>query len=153
MITRRKVREKVLQAVYAFELGGGGAKHTIETIIVPGLQHDAAALAFAKRLFLQSLAISEDADLLIAEHAEHWDLARIALLDRLVLRMALCEFLCFEDIPPKVTINEAIEIGKQYSTGGSGKFINGILDAALAQLQERGELRKSGRGLIGMTTE
>ncbi len=153
MITRRKIRECVLQAVYAFELGGGDAEHIIETIIAPGLRQDAAALAFARRLFLQSLIISEDADRIIAEHAEHWDLSRIALLDRLVLRMALCEFLCFEDIPPKVTINEAIEMGKQYSTGGSGKFINGILDAALAQLRERGMLRKSGRGLIGMTTE
>ena len=64
--------------------------------------------------------------------------------------MAVCEFLSFEDIPPKVTINEAIDIAKRYSTDKSGKFINGILDATLLDLQKQGRLKKSGRGLIGM---
>ena len=64
--------------------------------------------------------------------------------------MAICELLTFEDIPPKVSINEAIEVAKRYSTSKSGKFINGILDAVLISLQREGRLRKKGRGLLGM---
>ncbi len=64
--------------------------------------------------------------------------------------MAICEMLSFPDIPPKVSINESIEIAKKYSTENSGKFINGILDAVLLVLYEEGRLRKSGRGLVGM---
>ena len=60
--------------------------------------------------------------------------------------------LCFEDIPPKVSINEAIEIAKRYSTDRSGKFINGILDAILSEFKREGRLNKTGRGLIGMET-
>ena len=71
-------------------------------------------------------------------------------IDRNVLRLAVCELLFLEDIPPKVTINEAIDIAKRYSTEKSGEFINGILDAALLDLQKQGRLKKTGRGLIGM---
>ena len=66
--------------------------------------------------------------------------------------MAICEMLSFPDIPPKVSINESIEIAKKFSTENSGKFINGILDAVLLVLYEEGRLRKSGRGLVGMDT-
>lgn len=59
-------------------------------------------------------------------------MGRIALIDKILLRMAICELLYFPDIPPKVSINEAIEIAKEFSTAGSGKFINGILDAILS---------------------
>ena len=66
--------------------------------------------------------------------------------------MAICEMLSFPDIPPKVSLNESIEIAKKFSTENSGKFINGILDAVLLVLYEEGKLRKSGRGLVGMDT-
>jgi N utilization substance protein B len=72
-------------------------------------------------------------------------------VDRLTLRMAITEFLHFEDIPPKVTINEAIEVAKSYSTEQSGTFLNGILDAVLKTLKTEGRLRKSGRGLVDIT--
>jgi N utilization substance protein B len=68
-------------------------------------------------------------------------------LDKLILRLALCEFLHFPDIPPKVTIDEAIEIAKKYSTEKSGRFVNGILDAVLIDLRKEGRLHKKGRGL------
>ena len=64
------------------------------------------------------------------------------------LRIALCELLYFPDIPPKVTINEAIEIAKDFSTESSGTFVNGIMDAILIELRKDGELNKSGRGLV-----
>nr|WP_243663960.1 transcription antitermination factor NusB [Rhodothermus marinus] len=66
--------------------------------------------------------------------------------------MAICELLAFEDIPPKVSINEAIELAKKYSTEKSGQFVNGVLDAVVLDLQRQGRLKKSGRGLIGMET-
>jgi N utilization substance protein B len=74
---------------------------------------------------------------------------RIALIDKLLLQIGITELMYFPEIPPKVSINEVIEIAKDYSTSNSGKFINGILDAILSELKESGNLNKSGRGLIG----
>lgn len=152
MSSRREARERVMQALYAFELGGGEVEHIIDSLIKPELSEEASSLRFAESLFLRTLDTVEEADAIIAEHTENWDIARIALIDRILLRMALCEFLIFEDIPPKVTINEAIDIAKRYSTSKSGQFINGILDAAVLELQRSGRLKKSGRGLVGMQT-
>jgi len=73
---------------------------------------------------------------------------RIAFIDKLLLRIGIGELLFAEDVPPKVTINETIEIAKEFSTAKSGKFINGILDAVLIDLKDEGKLRKVGRGLI-----
>ena len=150
MSSRREARERVMQALYAFTLGGGEVPHILDTLVKPRFNEDTTTLKFAETLFLRTLDIADEADRLIGRHADNWDLSRIALIDRILLRMAVCEFLSFEDIPPKVTINEAIDIAKRYSTDKSGKFINGILDAALLDLQQQGRLKKSGRGLIGM---
>ena len=68
-------------------------------------------------------------DTVIKEKLENWDLDRVAIIDKVILRLAITEIFHFEEIPPEVSINEAIELAKKYSTGGSGKFINGILDA------------------------
>ena len=73
------------------------------------------------------------------------------MIDHILLRIGLCEIYYFPDIPPKVSINEAIEIAKEYSTAGSGKFINGILDAVLNDLKKAGKLNKTGRGLLEET--
>jgi N utilization substance protein B len=70
------------------------------------------------------------------------------LIDKVLLRIGICELIYFPDIPPKVSINETIEIAKEYSTARSGKFINGILDAILSELKETGKLNKTGRGLV-----
>jgi len=70
-------------------------------------------------------------DGLIKQHTEKWELSRIAVLDRIILRLAICEISFFDDIPPKVTINEAIEIARKYSTEKSDKFVNGVLDAVM----------------------
>lgn len=150
MSTRREAREVAMQALYAFELGGGEASHILDTIVKERLVEDHEGIEFATRLFLRTLDRLEESDRLIERHTENWDLSRIALIDRIVLRMAICEFRGFEDIPPKVTINEAIEVVKKYSTERSGQFVNGILDAILAELRTAGELKKKGRGLVGM---
>lgn len=150
MSSRREARERVLQALYAFELGGGDAAHVIKWQIKAHLKDDPTILKFAESLFLRTVGRTEVVDEIIERHTQNWDIARIALIDRILLRMALCEFIAFEDIPPKVTINEFIEIAKLYSTEKSGQFVNGILDAAVLELEQAGELNKSGRGLVGL---
>ncbi|HNL26402.1 MAG TPA: transcription antitermination factor NusB, partial [bacterium] len=87
-------------------------------------------------------------DVLIRARAQNWEFERIALIDRISMRMALCEILFFEDIPPKVSINEMIEISKRYSTDKSSKFINGILDSIYEDLKNVGRITKTGRGII-----
>jgi transcription antitermination protein NusB len=87
----------------------------------------------------------------INSRVNNWEMSRIALIDLILLRMGICELLFFPEIPPKVSINEAIEIAKEFSTAGSGKFINGILDAILSDLRTKGKLNKLGRGLIDET--
>jgi N utilization substance protein B len=155
MSTRREARERTLQALYARELSGDSADHVIETALRPGLEDPKhpQPYRFAERLFLRTLDHAEEADALIVEHVRNWELDRIALLDRLVLRMAITEILYFDDIPPKVTINEAIEVAKAFSTDRSGPFVNGILDATLKGLREQGRVKKSGRGLIEVSND
>lgn len=75
-------------------------------------------------------------DGVIDETLENWELSRIAIVDKVILRMALAEIFYFEDIPPEVSINEAIEMAKKFSTAKSGKFINGLLDAIYKKLKE-----------------
>lgn len=150
MSTRREVRERVMQALYAYEQGGGEPAEILQRVLRPSIEDDAAGLRFAETLFLRTIDRTEEADAVIERHVRNWELGRIALVDRLVLRVALTEFLAFDDIPPKVSINEAIEVAKRYSTHKSGQFVNGILDAALLKLLAEGRVKKTGRGLVGM---
>lgn len=85
---------------------------------------------------------------LIAGKTKNWDIERIAALDKIILKMALNEMIHFPSIPVKVTINEYIEISKQYSTPKSRQFVNGILDVLAEELQKEGIIKKSGRGLL-----
>ena len=86
------------------------------------------ALRFPADLCGKCLENEARLDALIEEAAEHWRLERIARMDRIILQMALAELLFFPDIPPKVTINEAIELARRFSTEKSAQFVNGILD-------------------------
>ncbi len=147
MSNRRKIRETVLQALYASQLGDHHPEEVLQTIVNPGLKEDATGLAFAERLFLRSLDNLEQTDTLIRDHIANWDIGRLATVDRIILQMAITEFLTFEDIPTKVTINEAIEIAKNYSTAKSGRFVNGILDAVVDTLRSEDRIDKKGRGL------
>jgi len=148
MVQRREVRELVVQALYAEEISQNEWGHILETIIKPKFKTDKQNYKFAERLFFETLNNRQQLDEVIKLHISNWDIDRLNVTDKIILRMALCEFLHFEEVPTKVTINEAIEIAKDYSTAKSGNFINGILDAALVQLSEEGEIQKSGRGLI-----
>ncbi len=141
-----------MQALYAHEQSGGEADHILHTLIFPELGDDPKTRSFAEALFRTTLDVMDEVDDIIQSHATNWDLHRITAVDRALLRMATTEFLEFEEIPPKVSIDEAIEIGKTYSTDDSGPFINGVLDSVLMDLHSDGRLEKSGRGLVGMDT-
>ncbi len=84
--------------------------------------------AFALSLFDSTLLHAGDIDRLITGAAQNWQVKRMAAIDRAVIRMAVSEMLYFKDVPPKVVINEALELAKRYSTAASGSFVNGILD-------------------------
>lgn len=103
---------------------------------------------FAETLYKQTLEDDAKSEKLIAESVQNWDVERVALLDKIILKMALCEMQLFRGIPVKVTINEYIEISKLYSTPKSKQFVNGILDKLAQDLAASGEIRKSGRGLL-----
>ena len=94
--------------------------------------------------------INEDAKLLevIEPTLKNWDVDRVAIIDMILLKMALCELTSFPTIPTKVTLNEFVEISKLYSTDKSKDFINGILDRLMKQLNKDGKIKKEGRGLL-----
>lgn len=103
---------------------------------------------FLNTLFDRSLENDADYEQLLVDQLQNWDVERVAMLDKIILKLAVCELLNFPNIPVKVTINEYIELAKAYSTPKSGKFVNGILDNLSEKLQASGRLRKSGRGLL-----
>jgi N utilization substance protein B len=162
---RRLARERVMQLLYAHELGGSD----IDTLRWELIERDLSkadeseemettpfendnessenARAFARALIGEILAHREEIDRIITEKLVRWDFQRVALIDRILIQMGIAELLYFPDIPPKASINELIEIAKDFSTEESGKFINGILHAIMTHLTESGLMKKSGRGL------
>jgi transcription antitermination protein NusB len=104
--------------------------------------------AFFEELYYKTLEEDTRYEELIMSHIQNWDVERVALIDKITMKMALCEMHIFRSIPVKVTINEYIEISKLYSTPKSKQFINGVLDKLAQELTENGAIRKSGRGLI-----
>lgn len=103
---------------------------------------------FTTTLFQQTIRHNEAFQELISQKTQNWDADRIALMDILLMKMAISEFMHFSSIPVKVTINEYLEISKEYSTPKSNSFINGILDKILFELKAKNEIKKFGRGLI-----
>ena len=103
---------------------------------------------FVERLFTAAAQLDEEYYQLIASHTKNWEVDRLPLTDRVILHMAIGEMITFPNIPVKVTINEYIELAKEYSTPKSRQFINGILDVISKELVRTGKIKKSGRGLI-----
>ncbi len=145
-VRRRIVREKVVQALYAHEISKDPADHVIEYNLV-GLKNNKDAYAFAGELVRTTIDKASELDELIKSKVANWDFKRIAIVDRVILRMALCELYHFPDIPTRVTMNEAIELAKLFSTEKSGQFVNGVLDAVVDDLKNSGIHAKKGRGL------
>ncbi len=105
-------------------------------------------VAFVRTLYRQTVIQSDENESMIREKAENWDMERIAMIDMILMKMALTEAREFSQIPIKVTLNEYIEISKFYSTPKSNTFINGILDKLFAEMKASGKIKKVGRGLI-----
>ncbi|MDB5000862.1 MAG: transcription antitermination factor NusB [Mucilaginibacter sp.] len=103
---------------------------------------------FVINLFEQTIRHDAEYQALIAEKTQNWEPDRIAMMDTLLMKMAIVEFINFTSIPVKVTINEYLEISKEFSTPKSNSFINGILDKILFELKAQNKIRKIGRGLI-----
>jgi transcription antitermination protein NusB len=104
--------------------------------------------AFLKDLFRRTANYESELTQLISEKTKNWEADRLAMVDLLLMRMALCEMLHFPYIPVKVTINEYLELAKLYSTPNSHGFINGILDKIHQELKQQNKLTKTGRGLV-----
>jgi len=150
---RRQIREKILQALYTIELRDTDIESAAGWLLTREIIEDANAMKFFNLLIGSIKEHMHEIDRYIADHTFNWDMNRIAIIDKNILRMALAEILYCEDIPPKVSINEAIEIAKKFSsTDKSSKFVNGILDAIFNDLKSQGKIHKNGRGLIDHST-
>lgn len=108
---------------------------------------------FVKLLFRKAVLNYRQSSELIDNNTTNWEVDRIALMDTLVMQLAIAEVLEFPEIPVKVTLNEYIEIAKYYCTPKSSTFVNGILDNIFREMREKGLLKKYGRGLIGESTD
>ncbi|MEN8192855.1 MAG: transcription antitermination factor NusB [Bacteroidota bacterium] len=143
---RRIVRETCMKLLYAYQIGGDSLTKLIDTMFLEiRNQNDKE---FGERLINLVIAHNDELNSNIKKKVSNWELDRIALLDRILIKMGMVEILYFEDIPPKVSMNEVIDIAKEYSTANSSKFINGILDSLLSDLKNEGKLKKVGRGLM-----
>ena len=103
---------------------------------------------FIEKLYESTTDLDDEYKELIAQNTRNWEVERLPLTDRTILEMAIAELMVFPNIPVKVTINEYIELAKNYSTPNSRQFINGILDVISKELKDKGSMKKSGRGLI-----
>lgn len=112
------------------------------------LPDDDTVIEFGRRLLAVTMEQAEDLEKLIEPTLKNWDMERLAVLDVIIIKMALVEFLHFPTIPTKVTLDEFVDISKEYSTPKSKDFVNGILDKLMKTLVEEGKIKKEGRGLL-----
>ncbi len=131
---RKKARELVLKCLYAHDSTGESIDSICEALIrTAELAEDSQR--FAEQLLRKVIEDGPQLDKRIAAFSENWDIERVAMVDLCILRIAICEFTSFPDIPAKVSINEAVELAKKYSTQQSSRFVNGILDAVYRHLE------------------
>ena len=122
---RRAARQCVLEALFAYQFS---KNDTIDQLVSenPELKDNNDFIQSLFDIVLEHVKLTED---IIRSHLENWEIDRVALIDKILLKMGICEIYFIDDIPPKVTISEMVEIAKVYSTDESPVFINGILDA------------------------
>jgi len=155
---RREARERAVQFLFQYDLNPaeklddalnqfwdsqqtaaiagekGGATWGQKVELPEPTAEEASVRLFADPLIRGVLEFRDEADACITKHAQNWELRRIAAVDRNILRLAIYEMLHRDDIPPVVSINEAVDIAKKFSTQDSGKFVNGILDKVNGEL-------------------
>ena len=131
MRNRTKSREYALQMLYQLDIRRASPKQILDEFWQTSESTESAEeiKQFANQLFEGTAARLAEIDPLITSHADNWDMKRMAVIDRNILRLGVFELFYGEEVPPKVCINEAIELAKRFGDTESGKFINGILDA------------------------
>jgi len=127
-------------AALAVEKGPANYGQTVE--LPPPTSHEAAVQLFADPLIRGTLEHRDELDKSIEQYAQNWSIKRIAAVDRNILRLAIYEMNHREDIPPVVSINEAVDIAKKFSTHDSGKFVNGLLDRVKKELMRPARIVK-----------
>jgi N utilization substance protein B len=136
MTLRRKARELALQLLYQWDLRAE-TPEKVEEAFWPGARAAQTTREFAHRLFSGTVAVVEELDKLIEAHATNWRLERMSAIDRNILRLAVFE-LRFATAPPRVVLDEAVELAKKFSDDAAPAFVNGVLDAV-----SKGEIRNS----------
>ena len=128
--SRRRAREVALKVLYALE-STDDPFGEVFSVVADREGLSGAPRDFAEALSSKVLEHKDELDTIIANVLEHWRIERTSRIDRLLIRMALAEYFFFPDIPPKVSIDEAVELARTYSTSGSPAFVNGVLDAIM----------------------
>ena len=131
---RRKAREIVLQSLYEAEFSDS----TWEEILAGHTDRRGSTdetVEYARALLSTTIENKDRLDVAIRSALQNWDMDRISLIDKNILRFALCEIIYFPEVPPKVIVNEAIEVAHRFSSVDAGKFVNGILDRFLEQFR------------------
>ena len=136
---KRQARIITLQVIYAHELKGSDLDDTCAFMLDEGKPPMVNVIKYGKQLSNLIFQYAIEVDELIKYRSKNWDFDRITLIDKLILRMALVEMIHMDEIPPKVSIAEGVEIAKQFSTEDSSSFINGILDAVYNDIVKKKE--------------
>jgi N utilization substance protein B len=135
MGTRRQGREWVLQLLFQVDLNPSSTEDTLKPFWEERPDAEPATREFAERLFLGTVSHRDELDATMRRYVQNWSIKRMGVVDRNVLRMALYELMHCEDIPPVVTINEAVDLAKFFSNTESGRFVNGVLDRVRKDLK------------------
>ncbi len=135
MSARRKARELALKALYAYEISGSDPQQ-ISDDIISSSQIKEEAKDFSRILFERAVKNIEKIDNLIKASVKSWDFSRVALVEKNILRIGICELLFFSETPVAIIINEAVELGKKYGEKDSKSFINGVLDYMAKALEK-----------------
>ena len=136
---RRSSRELALKFLYQFELNAGDLDEQIKLFLERNSSQEDVE-SFMKELVVSLIDKIEEIDEIIQKFSDHWVLDRMTVIDRNILRMGTCELLFIFSTPPKVVINEAIDIAKKYGNEDSPEFINGILDKVYNEIGQKGPL-------------
>jgi len=132
MTNRRQARECALEVLYRLDLVGDESENTIAEILLRKNPSEEAE-TYLRRLIDAALGNQQEIDTILRKHLTRWRLERLTVLDRAILRLAAAEILYFDDVPPKVSINEAVDIAKKYGDDEAGKFVNGVLDSVFQE--------------------
>ncbi|MEO0078989.1 MAG: transcription antitermination factor NusB [candidate division WOR-3 bacterium] len=133
MTNRRLARECALEVMYRLDLVADDPDSTIEEIVARKNPSDDAE-SYLRRLVAAVQTCQQEIDAALRRHLRRWRLERLTVIDRAILRVAAAELLYFADVPPKVAINEAVDIAKKFGDDEAGRFVNGVLDGVLREL-------------------